>query len=63
MSDAAAVLAGETSANEAVQAIRASLCTGDELHSALTRLLGYVRTDGRLIGWCRAIQKMLERAA
>lgn len=61
MSDPADVLAGETAARDTVMAVRASLCSGTELHASLCRLLGYGHADSRLIGWCRALQKMLER--
>jgi hypothetical protein len=52
---------GERAADGFLIAWRSGVATdGTELHSALTRLIGYGGTDRRLAGFCRRLQRALE---
>lgn len=50
-------------ADDAISAVKVSLCTGDELYRALTRELGYGSQDERLRTFMRRIQRTIERSS
>lgn len=61
--EAADVIEGERTADGFIAAaLSGAVTAGDELHRALSRLLGYGERDRRLIGFCRRLQKHLEHA-
>jgi hypothetical protein len=59
--ETAEVLRAMTIAENVIATLPLCLTTGDEVFSALTSAVGYGDRDERLRGFCRALQKALER--
>lgn len=62
MTAAAELIRVEAAADDAIAAVRVSLCKGDEIFSALVRELGYGGSDQRLKVFCHRLQRHIERA-